>query len=188
MTTRSTLFVYALVAFGVGCTFSGLPQMSEQRGITYNEPQVGVAHAEERYLRSTEYFFDGFPEDCVRYVEVDFNVKEGEPRTDRELLLQSLEDTMAEHMDKIEKLREAKGGQCDWISFVVFRNRHDVGGRYTAGIVVPLAEFLDPESSAQGILDASRIHTSPLEARKDLRNWYTKMAIEHQRGEFHHRL
>jgi hypothetical protein len=184
--SRSVVF-HLLIVIAVGCDYSPHVAVSERRGIEYGTPQLGAAFAQEKYIRSTEYFFEGYPDDCKWYVSISYNVMMDDERTDRELLTQSVKETQNTLLPEIGKVIATKGGQVSFAEFLVYRDSNDpeTPSRYTSGVIIWLPDLMG-QPIALDVLDRLVVYKDPVVSDPAYPNWCHRMIMEHAAGLFTH--
>lgn len=157
----------------------------EQRGITYDSPQIGITPAERKYVDGGEYCFGEFGEGERWYVNIGLNAREDDTRSNIELLEQCLKLSRANQKEDVRKLVEHSGGIAEYAEIVVYRDKSTGVGRYVLGMIVPLKDFLDLNVTDQEILKAYAVFDNPIVARNG--DWYNAMVWAHRTGAFRER-
>ncbi len=159
------------------------PTPIEQRGIAYNEPQVGTTTIMRGDFHSREDTSKFFSETDVWYVNVLFNVQCSDKRSDEELLRLSVSVARKEHLRAIRRMHSEYGGRVpEYVQFLIYRENSPGAlwtGLYTTATISPLSDLFDKSISPENFLKRAIVRTpkEPIPGE-----WYVDMAIEHYKN------
>jgi hypothetical protein len=192
MTTlaRCRILATALVmgTSGLGCGLGSVP-LGDQGGLIYNEPNIGIAHTDMDYAES-DYHADGFDPDYEWYIAVLYNVRDGDRRTDQEILFQSIQQTKARYHGEIDQQIKQWRGKVEYAEFFVFRDTPHGSkriGTFTSGLIVSLEDLFDATKTADALFAESALYDRPVVDNPKYHGWYHRMVIDHFEGRFDHK-
>ncbi len=161
------------------------PQLSERGSIQHDKAQLAVCLVDR---------FDGhsLPEEpygpeIVWYLSITYNARQGDQRTDRQILTESIDMVRREKQEELCRILRYTGGTVDQCAADVFRDSDRADpkiGEYSAGIIFPLSLLQDGKISSTSIVDGRVIFPRPIVVDKGGHSWVPQMVREHYAGHF----